>query len=273
MDRRKALHLFCPPAQGKDGSLRQDQDAQLVLLRHGESEWNKLNLFTGWRDVNLTTQGENEARKAGVLLREAGLRFDVAFTSLQTRAIRTLWLALEQLDQMWIPEFKHWRLNERHYGALTGQDKKRAVEQFGAEQVQLWRRSFDVPPPPVAPDSPDFPAHDPRYAHISAAEMPRGECLKDVLARVLPYWDDVIVPELVAGKRVLIAAHGNSLRALLKHLEGVSDEAIADVNIPTGAPKLYHLDANLRCVDTRYLGDEQELAARIAAVKAQTAKG
>ncbi len=253
--------------------MRQDHDAQLVLLRHGESEWNKLNLFTGWRDVNLTAQGEEEARRAGLLLREAGLRFDVAFTSMQTRAIRTLWLALEQLDQMWIPEFKHWRLNERHYGALTGQDKKRAVEEFGAEQVHLWRRSYDVPPPKVGLQSPDYPGLDPRYAHISAAEMPRGECLKDVLARVLPYWDDVIVPELVAGRRVLIAAHGNSLRALLKHLEGVSDEAIADVNIPTGVPKLYHLDGDLRCVHTRYLGDEQELAAKIAAVKAQTAKG
>lgn len=273
VDRATPLHLFCPAPQGKDVSLPQDHDAQLVLLRHGESEWNKLNLFTGWRDVNLTAQGEAEARTAGRLLREAGLRFDVAFTSMQTRAIRTLWLALEQLDQMWIPEFKHWRLNERHYGALTGQDKKRAVEEFGAEQVHLWRRSYDVPPPPVTLQSPDYPGRDPRYAHISAAEMPRGECLKDVLVRVLPYWDDVIVPELVAGRRVLVAAHGNSLRALLKHLEGISDDAIADVNIPTGVPKLYHLDGDLRCVSTRYLGDEKELAAKIAAVKAQTAKG
>lgn len=250
--------------------MKQDNDAQLVLLRHGESEWNKLNLFTGWRDVKLTPQGEAEAREAGRLLKEAGFKFDVAFTSLQTRAIKTLWLALEVLEQMWIPEFKHWRLNERHYGALTGGDKKKAVETYGAEQVHLWRRSYDVPPPPVDLDSPDYPKHDPRYANLSDEELPRGECLKDVLVRVMPYWDDVIVPELRAGKRVLIAAHGNSLRALLKHLEGVSDGSISDVNLPTGVPKVYHLNAGMTADDSYFLGDQAELQKKIAAVKAQT---
>lgn len=252
--------------------MRDARHAQLVLLRHGESEWNKLNLFTGWRDVPLTELGIAEAHKAGRLMKEAGLAFDRAFTSMQTRAIRTLWLALEEMDRVWIPEQKHWRLNERHYGALTGQDKKKAVDQYGEAQVHLWRRSYDVPPPKVNEGSPDYPAHDPRYAHVSAAELPRGECLKDVLGRVLPYWNDVIVPELKAGQQVLIVAHGNSLRALLKHLESVSDDAISDVNIPTGVPKLYHLDAALKCVETQYLGDPAEVAARIAGVKAQTGK-
>lgn len=247
-----------------------DSSAQLVLLRHGESEWNKRNLFTGWRDVRLTPEGEAEAREAGFLLKEAGFNFDVAFTSLQARAIKTLWLVLEILDQMWIPEFKHWRLNERHYGALTGGDKKKAVEIYGAEQVHLWRRSYDVPPPPVDLDSPDYPKNDPRYANISENELPRGECLKDVLMRVLPYWDDMIVPELKTGKCVLIAAHGNSLRALLKHLEGISDEAIANVNLPTGVPKVYQLNADMKAQNAYFLGDQAKLEQRIAAVKAQT---
>lgn len=253
--------------------MRDPRHAQLVLLRHGESEWNKLNLFTGWRDVKLTATGEAEARQGGRLMKEAGLAFDIAFTSLQARAIRTMWLALEQMDRMWIAEFKHWRLNERHYGALTGQDKKEAVAKFGEEKVHQWRRSYDVPPPPVDLASPDYPGHDPRYAHVSAEELPRGECLKDVLARVMPYWDDQIVPQLTAGRQVLVAAHGNSLRAILKHLEGVSDAEIADVNIPTGVPKIYHLDSNLKAVETHYLGDPDEIAAKIAGVKAQTGKG
>ncbi len=178
-----------PQKSKENGPVSAEKPAQLVLLRHGESEWNKRNLFTGWRDVKLTAQGESEARNAGTLLREAGFRFDIAFTSLQTRAIKTLWLALEEMDQMWIEEIKHWRLNERHYGALTGQDKKEAVETFGAEQVHLWRRSYDVPPPPVDLDSPDYPRHDPRYAGVADADLPRGECLKDVLDRVMPYWE------------------------------------------------------------------------------------
>ena len=245
-------------------------DYQLVILRHGESEWNKLNLFTGWRDVKLTAQGEAEAREAGRLMKAQGFDFDIAYTSVLTRAIQTLWLALEQMDRMWIPEFKHWRLNERHYGALQGSGKIEAVKKFGEKQVHLWRRSYDVRPPPVALDSPDYPKSDPRYANLSEEELPRGECLKDVLDRVLPYWDDVIVPELRAGKRIIIAAHGNSLRALLKHLENVSDADIPDVNIPTGVPKAYKLDSALKAADTFYLGDAAELAKKIEAVKEQT---
>ena len=252
--------------------MKPHRDAQLVLLRHGESEWNKLNLFTGWRDVKLTPQGEAEAREAGRLMREEGFKFDIAFTSLQTRAIKTLWLALEEMDLMWIPEVKHWRLNERHYGALQGSDKREAVERFGAEQVHLWRRSYDVPPPPVGLDSADYPKADPRYAGIADADLPRGECLKDVLNRVLPYWNDVIVPQLKAGKKVLVAAHGNSLRALLKHLENVSDADIPDVNLPTGVPKVYHLNASLKADDSYFLGDQAELEKKISAVKAQTGK-
>jgi len=248
------------------------KDAQLVLLRHGESEWNKRNLFTGWRDVKLTPQGEAEAREAGRLMKAEGFKFDIAFTSLQTRAIKTLWLALEEMDQMWIPEEKHWRLNERHYGALQGTDKKEAVERFGAEQVHLWRRSYDVRPPQVDLDSSDYPKFDPRYADLADDELPRGECLKDVLARVLPYWDDVIVPVLKAGKTVLVAAHGNSLRALLKHLEGVSDADIPQVNLPTGVPKVYHLNDKMKADKAYFLGDQAELEKRIAAVKAQTGK-
>jgi 2,3-bisphosphoglycerate-dependent phosphoglycerate mutase len=241
-----------------------------VLLRHGESEWNKLNLFTGWRDVKLTPQGEAEAREAGRMLKAQGFNFDIAYTSLQTRAIKTLWLALEQMDLMWIPEVKHWRLNERHYGALQGSDKAEAVKRFGAEQVHLWRRSYNVPPPPVALDSPDYPRFDPRYAGLSDADLPRGECLKDVLERVLPYWEGVIVPDIKAGKKVIVAAHGNSLRALLKHLEGISDGAISDVNIPTGVPKAYRLNAQMKAEDAFFLGDAAELARKIKAVKEQT---
>ncbi len=251
---------------------RPAKDAQLVLLRHGESEWNKLNLFTGWRDVKLTEQGQAEARESGRLMRETGFKFDLAFTSLQTRAIKTLWLALEEMDQMWIPERKHWRLNERHYGALQGSNKQEAVEKFGAEQVHLWRRSYDVPPPPVTLDSPDYPKFDPRYAGVPDADLPRGECLKDVLVRVLPYWKETILPELKAGKTVLVAAHGNSLRALLKHLENVSDADIPDVNLPTGVPKVYHLNADWKADHTYFLGDQAELEKKIAAVKAQTGK-
>lgn len=248
------------------------KDAQLVLLRHGESEWNKLNLFTGWRDVKLTQEGEREAREAGGLMKAEGFEFDIAFTSLQTRAIKTLWLALEEMDRMWIAEVKHWRLNERHYGALQGSDKKEAVARFGAEQVHLWRRSYDVRPPQVALDSPDYPKFDPRYAGIAESDLPRGECLKDVLMRVLPYWNETIVPELKRGKKVLIAAHGNSLRALLKHLENVSDADIPEVNLPTGVPKVYRLDAALKAKEAYFLGDRAELEKKIAAVKAQTGK-
>jgi 2,3-bisphosphoglycerate-dependent phosphoglycerate mutase len=244
------------------------QDCQLVLLRHGESEWNKKNLFTGWRDVRLTETGEREAREAGQALAAEGFHFDIAYTSLLARAIKTLWLALEGLDQMWIPVVKDWRLNERHYGQLQGSDKIAAVKKFGAEQVQIWRRSYATPPPPVALDSPDYPKADPRYAGLTDSQLPRGESLKDVLARVMPYWHSTIVPQLAAGKTVLIAAHGNSIRALVKHLEGLSDVAITGIDIPTGVPRAYKLNAQFLADSMRYLGEGVE--ARIAAVKAQT---
>lgn len=273
MDKRACPSLFCVSrnaAKQVRYPVKTIKDAQLVLLRHGQSEWNKKNLFTGWRDVKLTVEGEDEARQAGRSLADEGFRFDVAYTSLQTRAIKTLWLALEEMDQMWLNVVKHWRLNERHYGALQGANKAEAVKKFGEEQVLIWRRSFATPPPPVDLDSPDFPGADSRYADVPKADLPRGESLKDVLARVMPYWNAVIVPDLKAGKRVLIAAHGNSLRALLKHLEGVSDEAITDINIPTGVPKAYRLNAQLTCDETAYLGDSAALEEKIAAVKNQT---
>ena len=243
---------------------------QLVLLRHGESEWNQKNLFTGWRDVKLTEQGEREAREGGRAMAATGLTFDMAYTSLLSRAIKTLWLSLEEMDLMWLPVTKHWRLNERHYGKLQGTNKKEAVAEFGEEQVKLWRRSYATPPPPVDLDSPEYPKADPRYAGLHESDLPRGESLKDVLARVMPYWDGTILPQLKAGKRVLIAAHGNSLRALIKHLENVSDDDIAGMDIPTGVPKTYQLDASFKCAETRYLLDADELARRIGAVKAQT---
>ncbi|MBI1328821.1 MAG: 2,3-diphosphoglycerate-dependent phosphoglycerate mutase [Alphaproteobacteria bacterium] len=248
------------------------KDCQLVLLRHGESEWNKLNLFTGWRDVRLTSQGEAEAREGGRLMGEGGFKPDVAYTSLQSRAIKTLWLALEAMDRMWIPVVKNWHLNERHYGRLQGQNKAEAVQEFGEDQVLEWRRSFATPPPPLSVESPDHPARDPRYAGIDAKLLPVGESLKMVLARVMPYWESAIAPDLKSGKRVLVAAHGNSLRALLKHLEGVSDDEIVGINIPTGVPKAYRLNASLLSDDTFYLGDQEELAKKIAAVKNQTKK-
>jgi 2,3-bisphosphoglycerate-dependent phosphoglycerate mutase len=243
---------------------------QLVLLRHGESEWNKLNLFTGWRDVRLTEQGEREAREAGRLMAEAGLSFDIAFTSLLTRAIKTLWLSLEAMELMWIPVTNHWRLNERHYGALQGSNKAEAVKKFGEAQVKAWRRGYDTPPPPVGEDSPDYPGDDPRYASVSPADLPRSESLKDVLARVLPYWNEAIVPQLAAGKRVLIVAHGNSLRALMKHLENISDAAIVDVNLPTGIPRAYELDLHWKVVNAHFLGNAAEIQSKIEAVQKQT---
>jgi 2,3-bisphosphoglycerate-dependent phosphoglycerate mutase len=245
-------------------------DWQLVLLRHGESEWNRLNLFTGWRDVPLSELGEREAREAGRLMAEADLAFDLAFTSLLSRAIKTLWLALEAMDLMWIPAHKHWRLNERHYGALQGSNKAEAVKKFGETQVKEWRRSYATSPPPIDIDSADFPGNDPRYAGVLQSELPRGESLKNVLARVLPYWDHSVVPQLEQGKRVLIVAHGNSLRALMKHLENISDEDIVEINLPTGIPRIYRLDADLKAVEARFLGNTAEIQARIESVQKQT---
>ncbi len=241
----------------------------LVILRHGQSTWNLANLFTGWHDVPLTPQGEQEAIAAGRTMAEAGLRFDTSHTSLQTRAVVTHHLALAELGQVWLPVDRHWRLNERHYGALTGLDKKETAERHGADQVHLWRRSYDVPPPPVDPDDPEHPRNDERYRHLPPDVLPASECLRDVVARVLPYWYDSIAPQLLAGLDVLVTAHGNSLRALLKHLEGVADDDIPEVNIPTGAPRRYLFDDDLTVTSADYLGDPEAVAAAAAEVAAQ----
>ncbi len=246
----------------------------LVLLRHGESTWNRENRFTGWTDVDLSEAGVEEAHSGGRLLREEGFVFDVAFTSVLKRAIRTLWIALDELDQMWIPVENSWRLNERHYGALQGLNKAETAERFGDEQVRLWRRSYDVPPPALEPDDPRHPGRDPRYASVDPALLPRCESLKDTVARFLPYWHEAIAPAIRDGRRVLIAAHGNSLRALVKYLDDVSDEAIVGLNIPTGVPLVYELDDDLRPLGHRYLGDQAAVEAAMAAVAAQgTARG
>jgi 2,3-bisphosphoglycerate-dependent phosphoglycerate mutase len=217
----------------------------LILLRHGESEWNALNLFTGWVDVNLSEKGKAEAKRGGELLKSANVLPDVLHTSLLRRAINTAQIALDECDRYWIPVTRSWRLNERHYGALQGKDKKQTLAQYGEEQFQLWRRSYDVPPPAIDPNDEYAQSNDPRYADIAGKELPATECLKDVVARMLPYWENTIVPDLKAGKVVLVTAHGNSLRALVKHLDGISDEGIAALNIPTGIPLVYKLDAIL----------------------------
>lgn len=241
----------------------------LVLLRHGESTWNLENRFTGWHDVPLSDTGRAEAVRAGELMREEGLTFDIAHTSLLRRAIQTVNIALDVMDQHWIPVKRHWRLNERHYGALQGLDKKETSQRYGADQVFAWRRSYDVPPPALHPDDERHPRFDPRYAHLAPDLLPATECLKDVVARMLPYWHDAIVPDLRAGRRVLIGAHGNSLRALVKHLDGIADDAIAELNIPTGIPLLYELDEQLRPVRSRYLGDPEAARAAAQAVARQ----
>jgi 2,3-bisphosphoglycerate-dependent phosphoglycerate mutase len=242
---------------------------RLVLLRHGESEWNRSNRFTGWTDVDLTETGREEARAAGTLLREAGYDFDVAWTSVLKRAIRTLWIALEEMDRMWLPVERHWRLNERHYGALQGLNKAETAEKHGAEQVTLWRRSYDVPPPPLGEDDERFPGRDPKYAHLDPRELPRSESLKETVERFLPLWSDRIRPAILGGRRVLIAAHGNSLRALVQYLESLSREEIVGLNIPTGIPLVYDLDDELRPRGKEYLGDPEAAATKAAAVAAQ----
>jgi 2,3-bisphosphoglycerate-dependent phosphoglycerate mutase len=242
---------------------------RIVFLRHGESVWNRENRFTGWTDVDLSAAGLEEARAAGRLLAAEGLDFDIAYTSVLKRAIRTLWLALDEMDRLWMPVEKSWRLNERHYGALQGLNKAETAAKFGEAQVLAWRRSYDTPPPALAPADARDAAADPRYAGLTRAELPLTECLKDTVARVLPYWNDVIAPAVRAGRRVLVAAHGNSLRALVKHLDRVSDADIVGLNIPTGVPLLYELDAQLRPLGRRYLGDAEEVARRVAAVAAQ----
>ena len=240
--------------------------AKLVLLRHGESEWNRENRFTGWTDVDLSPQGIAEARAAGKLLKSEGYAFDLAYTSVLRRAIRTLWIALEELGQMWLPVEKSWRLNERHYGALQGLNKGEMAAKFGEKQVLVWRRSYDTPPDSLDVNDPRYEGRDPRYA---AVQVPRTECLKDTVARVVPYWQEKIAPAVRGGKRVLIAAHGNSMRALVKHLDHVSDEKIVELNIPTGIPLVYELDDSLKPVRHYYLGDQAEVERRLASVAAQ----
>jgi 2,3-bisphosphoglycerate-dependent phosphoglycerate mutase len=227
----------------------------LVLLRHGESTWNKENRFTGWTDVDLTDTGRAEAVNSGRLLKAAGLGFDVAYTSLLKRAIRTCWITLDELDRLWIPVFRSWRLNERHYGALQGLNKAETAARHGDEQVLIWRRSYDVAPPALTADDPRHPGQDPRYASMPSADLPLTESLKDTVARFLPYWDDTVAPAIHDGKRVLIAAHGNSLRALVKYLDHVSDQDIVTLNIPTGVPLVYELNADLTARRSYYLGD------------------
>jgi len=245
----------------------------LVLLRHGESTWNRENLFTGWHDVPLSDKGEAEAAASGTTMATEGLWFDTVHTSLLTRAVQTCNLALATLGQPWLPVGRSWRLNERHYGDLQGKNKRQTAEQYGDEQTHLWRRSYDIPPPPVSPDSPEHPRNDRRYARLAPDVLPATECLKDVVARVLPYWYDAVVPELRAGLMVLIVAHGNSLRGLVKHLEAVSDADIAELNIPTGVPRRYLLDDDLQVVEAGYLGDQAQIAAAAAAVAAQSRAG
>jgi 2,3-bisphosphoglycerate-dependent phosphoglycerate mutase len=241
----------------------------LVLVRHGQSIWNLENLFTGWIDVDLSPQGCDEARAAAQELARAGFVPDVVFTSVLKRAIRTQWLLLEQLDLLWLPVERSWRLNERHYGALQGLNKTQTAERHGADQVRIWRRSYDIPPPPLAADDPRHPRFDRRYAGVDPGELPSTESLKDTLARVLPYWLEYIAPQLARGRNVLVVAHGNSLRALVKMLDGLSEQAVVELNIPTGVPLLYELDDALRRVNSRYLGDPQAIQAAAEAVQRQ----
>jgi 2,3-bisphosphoglycerate-dependent phosphoglycerate mutase len=245
----------------------------LVLLRHGQSTWNQENRFTGWTDVPLSELGIEEARAAGRLLRAEGYVFDYAFTSVLKRAIKTLWLVLEEMDQMWIPVHNTWLLNERHYGGLQGLNKKETVDRHGQAQVHIWRRSYAVPPDPVDINDPRAPQRDPRYASIDPASLPLTESLKDTVARVIPFWESTIAPMVRSGQRVLVASHGNSLRALVKQLDNISDEKIADLNIPTGIPLVYHLEDNLKPIKSFYLGDPDAIARATQAVADQTRKG
>ncbi|MDD5568383.1 MAG: 2,3-diphosphoglycerate-dependent phosphoglycerate mutase [Candidatus Omnitrophica bacterium] len=242
---------------------------KLVLLRHGESVWNKENRFTGWTDVDLSEKGRLEAGKAGQVLKQEGFIFDVAFTSVLKRAIRTLWITLDEMDLMWIPVQNSWRLNERHYGDLQGLNKSEMAAKFGEEQVLIWRRSYDVPPPALKPDDPRSPKNDPRYKDMDPRDTPLTECLKDTVARFLPYWKETIAPAIKSGKRVIIAAHGNSLRALVKYLDNVSDSEIVKLNIPTGLPLVYHLDDDLNPIKNYYLGDPEEVKKAMEAVARQ----
>ena len=241
----------------------------LVLIRHGESIWNKENRFTGWKDVSLSDRGHDEAKEAGRLLLEEGFEFDLAYTSVLRRAIRTLWHVMEQMDLMWIPVTRSWKLNERHYGALQGLNKAETAAEHGEEQVLIWRRAYDTPPPALETSDKRWPGHDRRYADLDPSEIPTTECLKDTVDRVVPYFDAEIAPKIKAGKRVLIAAHGNSLRALVKHLDNISDDDIVSLNIPTGMPLIYKLDKDLKPISKQYLGDPEAVEKAMAAVANQ----
>jgi 2,3-bisphosphoglycerate-dependent phosphoglycerate mutase len=246
---------------------------RLVLLRHGESTWNKENRFTGWTDVDLSDKGFEEAREAGRLMAAEKYEFDVAYTSVLKRAIRTLWIAVDALDMMWIPVHRSWRLNERHYGALQGLNKAETAAKYGEEQVKIWRRSYDTPPPPLTYEDPRHPSHDRRYGDLKRSEVPLAESLKDTVARFLPYWHEVIAPQIKGGKRVLIVAHGNSLRALVKYLENIPDDKIVELNIPTGIPLVYSLNEDLKPLTKYYLGDPAAAEAKAAAVANQAKAG
>jgi 2,3-bisphosphoglycerate-dependent phosphoglycerate mutase len=242
---------------------------KVVLLRHGESTWNKENRFTGWTDVDLSDKGREEAQKGGLVLKKEGFVFDVAFTSVLKRAIKTLWIGLEELDLMWIPVYNSWRLNERHYGSLQGLNKAEMAAKFGEEQVLIWRRSYDIPPPALSANDPRNPKNDPRYKDVDSKDIPLTECLKDTVARFLPYWHQTIAPTIKSGKKVIIAAHGNSLRALVKYLDNVSEKEIVSLNIPTGMPLVYELDKDLKPLKHYYLGDPEEVKKAMEAVAAQ----
>jgi 2,3-bisphosphoglycerate-dependent phosphoglycerate mutase len=242
---------------------------KLVLIRHGESEWNKENRFTGWKDVDLSEKGNAEAHAAGKLLKDEGFTFDEAYTSVLKRAIRTLWIALDEMDLMWIPVTKSWLLNERHYGALQGLNKAETAAEYGEEQVLIWRRSFDIPPDPLEASDPRYLGKDPRYSSIDAAKFPKAECLKDTVERVVPYFEKEILPKIKQGRKLLVAAHGNSLRALVKYLDNISDADIVNLNIPTGVPLVYELDADLKPIKHYYLGDAEAIAAAQKAVANQ----
>lgn len=242
---------------------------KLVLLRHGESEWNKENRFTGWTDVDLSERGIVEAHRSGKLLKEQGYSFDVAYTSVLKRAIRTLWITMDEMDLMWIPVYNSWRLNERHYGALQGLNKAETAAKYGDEQVKIWRRSYDIQPPALTKDDARWPGKDPRYEDLAPEDVPLTECLKDTVARFLPYWHDTIAPTVKSGERVIIAAHGNSLRALVKYLDNISDAEIVELNIPTGVPLVYELDPELKPLSHYYLGDPEEIRKAQEAVAMQ----
>ena len=242
---------------------------KMVLLRHGESDWNKENRFTGWVDVGLSEKGDQEALESGRVLKREGYAFDVAYTSVLKRAIKTLWIVLEEMDLMWIPVYRSWRLNERHYGALQGLDKAETAERHGEAQVKIWRRSYDIPPPPLTRDNPLYPGKDPRYADLRPEEIPLTECLKDTVERFLPYWHETIAPAVKSGKRVLISAHGNSLRALVKYLDHIPEKDIVELNIPTGIPLIYELQDDLTPIRNYYLGDPEAVKRATQAVADQ----